>query len=643
MKQVKKILLVTALLTLAAGAQAEILTWKVGSPIANSVVATFNIDDSTFTLSGSGAMQNYAYFSSCPWYSLKDKIKMVIIGDGVTTIGDRAFDGCSGLTSVTIPNSVTTIGGSAFSYCSGLTSVTIPNSVTTIGDYAFSYCSGLTSVRIGSSVTMIGYRAFRSCTGLASIDVDVANSRYSSIDGILYNKVQDTLLFCPQGKTGDVDIPTSVTMIGGSAFYRCTSLTSVAIPNSVITIGDRAFNECLGLTSVAIPNSVITIGDEAFNACIGLISVTIGASVTTIGNSAFSDCLGLTSVTIPNSVTTIGGYAFSYCSGLTSVIIGTSVTIIGQAAFLNCTSLASVTVPNSVTTIENSAFRNCSGLTSVTIPNSVTTIGASAFSRCTGLTLVTIGSGVRTIGDGAFSYCDNLISVKCLNIAPPAINSDNFPVPTDILYVPAISVTAYQNSTWGTLFGIILPLAPEVETEVVTTGTSVTIGWEPVANTAEYVLIIYQNGVEVARVSFDADGNIRTKTAGKSAGSLTYNLTDLSEGTTYTYTLTAYDASRIIVGEKEGVFTTLGESVTTEHLQADAATIIMKVFPNPTSNEITISPTLPGGNIDIYNTVGLRVGTYRTTAEQTVINMQNFPAGIYFIKHGGKTVKVVKR
>ena len=156
----------------------------------------------------------------------------------VTIIGEGAFRGCSGLTSVTIPNSVTSIGSAAFQYCSGLTSVTIPNSVTSMGDYAFSHCSGLTSVTIPNSVTSIGNSAFESCSGLTS-----------------------------------VTIPNSVTSIRSAAFRYCSGLISVTIPNSVTRIGYSAFSGCSGLTSVTIGNSVKSIGTEAFANCPDLLNV----------------------------------------------------------------------------------------------------------------------------------------------------------------------------------------------------------------------------------------------------------------------------------------------------------------------------------------------------------------------------------
>ena len=171
--------------------------------------------------------------------------------------------------------------------------------VTSIGDDAFYGCSGLTSVTIPNSVTSIGYGAFRYCTGLTSP---------------VYN--EHVFAYLPPSYRGAYAVPKGISQIAGGAFRDCTGLTSVTIPNSVTSIGDAAFMDCTGLTSVTIPNSVTGIGDGAFKWCTGLTSVTIPNSVTNIGRSAFEDCSGLTSVTIPNSVTSIGDRAFEGCTNL---------------------------------------------------------------------------------------------------------------------------------------------------------------------------------------------------------------------------------------------------------------------------------------------------------------------------------------
>ena len=201
-------------------------------------------------------------------------------------LGDFAFEGCSGLTSLTLPSGVTEIGFGAFDGCKGLTSLTIPSSVTSIGRFAFDGCSGLTSLTIPSSVTSIDWGAFRGCSGLTSLT-----------------------------------IPSGVTSIGNYTFKGCSRLTSLTIPSGVTKIGESAFQGCSRLTTLTIPSSVTSIGKNAFNGCSGLTSLTLPSGVTEIGWYAFKGCSGLTSLTIPSSVTWIGLEAFSGCSGLTSIYV----------------------------------------------------------------------------------------------------------------------------------------------------------------------------------------------------------------------------------------------------------------------------------------------------------------------------------
>ena len=346
----------------------------------------------------------------------------------VTSIGEHAFEDCSGLTSITIPNSVNSIGTSAFGYCSGLKSVTIPSSVTSIGKSAFEGCSGLTSINIPSSVTSIGASAFSGCRGLTS-----------------------------------VTIPSSVTSIGVLAFYFCSGLTSIVVEegnrnydsrNKCNAIIEKASNKLIaGCNTTTIPSSVTSIGACAFCYFSGLTSIIIPSSVTSIGESAFEYCSGLTSISIPNSVTSIGKTVFSGCRGLTDVTIPNSVTSIGERAFMGCEDLTSVTIPNSVTSIGRGAFWNCSGLTSISIPNSVTSIGEQAFYECSRLASVIIPNSVISIGGAAFYYC-RLTSMVVDNVSPPTTEDllfdFQFSYPT--LYVPKDSKAAFQTAdNWSAM------------------------------------------------------------------------------------------------------------------------------------------------------------------------------------------------
>lgn len=275
---------------------------------------------------------------------------------------------------------------------------------------AFAYCSSLTAVTIPKSVSEIGISVFFGCSSLTSFIVEDGNNNYVSENGVLFNKDKTLLIQCPVVKTEYV-IPDNVTEIGDFAFQICSSLTSITIPDSVTKIGAYAFRYCDGLTTVYIPNSV-----------------------TIIGESAFESCSSLTSVDIPDSVTEIGAKAFMQCDGLTSI-----------------------TISNSVTEIAEGTFNHCEKLTSVTIPNSVTEIGMGAFSGCRELASINIPSGVKHMLANTFSFCSKLKTIYNQNPVPQSVDEHSIStIPRDAtIYVPKGSASDYSSANYWKRFSDI--------------------------------------------------------------------------------------------------------------------------------------------------------------------------------------------
>ena len=289
--------------------------------------------------------------------------------------------------------------------------VTNPNdgweyTVTSIGDYAFNDCSGLTSVTIPTSVTSIGLHAFRGCYNLAEINVESGNTKYSSLEGVLFNKDKTTIICYPIGnaKTSYI-IPESVTSIGNSAFEGCSGLTSVTIPSSITNISSDAFFGCTSLTSVTIPGSVTSIGDGAFY-CTALTSVDIPDGVISIGELAFSYCFNLQAVSIPNSVVEM---PFTYSNDFDIEIIDGQVyfddnhnKFSNLSVFSHCDNLKTV---NCNSNAIDSTFSGMKSIVTINIGDDVTSIPDSAFAGCTKLKEVTIGKAVENIGNKAFDGC----------------------------------------------------------------------------------------------------------------------------------------------------------------------------------------------------------------------------------------------
>lgn len=374
----------------------------------------------TLTISGKGEMEFHIYDDN--WFAYSNKIRNLIIKEGITDLCEGAFDYHKNLKNVSLPNSLLHIGDEAFLDCEKLNSISIPDSVTSIGKDAF---KGTAYYSDGSNwnngVLYIGKFLIKANEFEIPENYQIKNGTKIIAD----NAFEDCV------KLVEVSIPNTVTDIGKYAFHECECLSSIIIPNSVKHIEDFAFQYCWNAETVIMGNSVVSIGYQAFNnvgfcnndknweqGVLYLGKFLIAANpdeipdnydikqgTVCIETGAFADCIFLRNITIPESVKTIESSAFFGCSSLYSVNIPNSINTISYSTFNNCTSLTYVTIPLSVKTIESSAFENCSSLTSILIPDSVTKIERCAFWNA-GLKTLIIPESISTLEE--YSFCADL-------------------------------------------------------------------------------------------------------------------------------------------------------------------------------------------------------------------------------------------
>lgn len=269
-----------------------------------------------------------------------------VVPDSVTSLANLALGDSLALTNLTLPSGLNSIGSVAFSGCRSLTGLTIPASVTSIGWQPFFDCEALTfvDVEIGNSnyyssngvlfdidqteliaypagktnvsyivpasVDTIALNAFRNSNQLLSILVEPGNADFSSIDGVLFNADQTTLVIYPEGRAGTYNIPAGVTAIADRGFYGCSLLTGITMPDSLTDIGYWGFEWCPLLTEISLPDSVTRLGGGAFYRCSGLSSITIPAGVDKIENQTFWDCSGLSDVHFLGNAPALGDEVF---------------------------------------------------------------------------------------------------------------------------------------------------------------------------------------------------------------------------------------------------------------------------------------------------------------------------------------------
>lgn len=333
-------------------------------------------------------------------------------GEG-SAMGEYAFDGCTSLTTVTLPASLTTINTMFFYHCEALTSVTVPSTITSIGNSAFNGCKALESLDLSATqLTSIGNSAFDGCKALESLDLST----------------------------------TQLTTIGSSAFYGCTSLASVLLPAGITSLDNSVFSQCSSLQSLDLSQALITaIPSSTCHQCTSLTSVQLPATITSIGANAFYQCPIASFSCTSNGALTIERDAFYYCRQMTDLSLTASGALsIKESAFYNCKALRNVTINagGDVTlgTSSGNAFNECSAMedfelhtpgkvsvrerTFYNYPTSAlrrcwldargagSTIGQYAFDDCHNLETLLLPAGLTSIGRGAFSECNSLTAIE---------------------------------------------------------------------------------------------------------------------------------------------------------------------------------------------------------------------------------------
>lgn len=339
-------------------------------------------DNKVMLFSGCGTTGNWEYNSEKPWDKYKESFSDVVVGEGITKLGDRTFYSYKKvLKSITLPNTLEYIGASVFTDCTALTEIKLPNnSLWSLGNSAFGGCTGIKHFHIPGTVRGI-HNSFPGCTGIESITVDWMSTYYRCEDGILYTLDKSAIIFVYALNGTTLTIPKTVRSIQSSALDLCTELERFECEEGSVyyTAADGVLyaNTDQGKSLVMAPKKLAG-------------KFVVPDDVAVILDSAFSSCTMLTEVQLPSSLWWIGGASFRFCSSLEKINIPENVTSIGQRAFEGCVLLSNIELPQKLEYIQKYAFNGCFGLTSLTIPKSVKYIGEYAFNGCTSLKFIYI-------------------------------------------------------------------------------------------------------------------------------------------------------------------------------------------------------------------------------------------------------------
>lgn len=416
----------------------------------------------------------------------------------VTSVGVKAFEGNTALTSVSIPETVTDLNSGCFMGCEALESVKLPLSLYVMGADVFNGCRSLPEITIPAEVHVVGDNTFSGCTALKKVTLDgyftVPVTDHEVFDAATLStatleisenalEISKKMNFVWAHFTNTVIRPVDLTMDG--VRYEISSDESHAtivsaegasgeltLPERVrfdinnreqyfpvTSIADNAFSGNVDITEVVIPESITYLGESAFSGCASLESVTVGNSIERIERGTFSGCTGLVEVKLPAELKYLGVQAFFNCRALEHIDIPKSVSIISIGAFAGCESLADIQLPIALKEVPAMCFSGCSSLKVANVPIQVQTIHKRAFMDCASLTEVNIPASMKLIDSKAFAVCDAIESVYCKGIEPSKLESDGFDsevYSNARLYVPiggSLQIYA-QTPGWKNFFSI---------------------------------------------------------------------------------------------------------------------------------------------------------------------------------------------
>lgn len=374
----------------------------------------------------------------------------------VDSIGEWAFNACSGLMSVKLPEKLRVIGRLAFVDCYGLTSISFPASLKVIGDGAFQNCDGLTSLSFPEGMTQIGDGAFQRCGRLETLFFP---STMKSIDWGVFCESHENEY---GGGECTCDSIRRIEIKGIATWFNSNRFTErnhhVAAPYADLYVnGDL-------LTDIVLPDTMARIRPALFYGCKKLHSVVFPNNLKVIDDCAFENCTGIENLELPQGLDSIKSSAFSRCKGVKYVNLPQELKYIGMMAFGSCTELISVSFPNKLENIAYGAFESCKSLQSVVLPEGLKSIESCAFQNCISLTSVKLPSTLRFIGDCAFNQCN--VGFEFASIVPPTIEGMNPLGDEDnLLYVPEEGIEAYRTA-WSDKVNDILCLERQHDWDV---------------------------------------------------------------------------------------------------------------------------------------------------------------------------------